>query len=153
MDHGDEMLSPEGTGPEIAESAELPDEAPDIPESAAELDPQARAASPEFVGTEHTEIYHSPETIPEKEPGTGARPSWDNAPDASGVLSEIERIQQLPASERRGAMGDFVMSLRDSQGNETALGRDLRLNTQVERNGDGITITDAQGNKHTVWYK
>jgi hypothetical protein len=69
------------------------------------------------------------------------------------VRSEIHRIQDLPVAERRQAMGEFVQSLRDEKGDETRDGRNLRWSTQVERNGDGVTIIDpSTGEKYTVWY-
>jgi hypothetical protein len=69
-------------------------------------------------------------------------------------LSEIQRIQELPVTERRQAMGEFVQSLQDAKGDETIEGRNLRWSTQVERNGDGITLINAStGERHTIWYK
>jgi hypothetical protein len=68
------------------------------------------------------------------------------------VLSEIERIQGLPVDERRAAMGDLALSLRDAKGDEATEGRNLRWDTRIERNGDGITLIDSDGTEHTVWY-
>lgn len=72
---------------------------------------------------------------------------------ASEVRNEIERIRALPPEERREAMGNFVLSLQDSKGNQTNEGRNIRFATQVERGGNGVTITDNQtGEKYTIWY-
>ena len=68
------------------------------------------------------------------------------------VQTEVERVRDLPASERRGAMAELVQSLQDSRGDETAEGRNLRWSTRVERNGEGITIIDNRGREQTVWY-
>lgn len=38
-----------------------------------------------LVTPEKTELYHSPETRPEKEPGSGPNPSWSSPPDGSGA--------------------------------------------------------------------
>jgi hypothetical protein len=69
------------------------------------------------------------------------------------VISEIERIQNLPIGERRTAMGDFMSSLQDDKGDETTVGRNLRWRTRVERNGDGVTIIGKDGKEYSVWYK
>jgi hypothetical protein len=68
------------------------------------------------------------------------------------VMSEIERIQGLPVEERRAAVGEFVLSLRDAKGDETTESRNLRWNTRIERNGEGITLIGSDGTEHTVWY-
>lgn len=71
---------------------------------------------------------------------------------SDNVTSEIQRIQSLPVEQRRAAMGEYILSLRDAQGDETTEIRNLRWNTRVERNGDGITIIGNDGEEHTVWY-
>lgn len=49
---------------------------------------------PGVIGPEQTEIYHSPETSPETEPGFGPRPSWSVPPDTTD-MPESEPGQSL----------------------------------------------------------
>jgi hypothetical protein len=77
----------------------------------------------------------------------------DRSAISDDVLSELERVQALPLNERRAAMGELVLSLQNQKGNETTEGRNLRWETRIERNGDGITVIDGTGKEHTVWFK
>jgi hypothetical protein len=72
---------------------------------------------------------------------------------SDNIESEISRIQGLPVDERRQAMGDFVVSLKDNKGDETSEGRNLRWDTRIERDGSGVTIIGKDGKEFTVWYK
>lgn len=57
---------------------------------------------PGVVGPEKTEIYHSPETIPEKEPGTGPKPSFDQPPDDAPVEDTIAQGMLGKAQQGEG---------------------------------------------------
>jgi hypothetical protein len=81
------------------------------------------------VGPEKTEIYHSPDTNPEKEPGTGQKPSFDQPPEdippentvAQGMLglaqqdendtSPSEENQSQLTSEATASLGTGDWSL------------------------------------------
>jgi len=72
---------------------------------------------------------------------------------SDNVVAEIKRIQALPPADRREAMGELVLSLRDDKTDETTDGRNLRWSARIERNGQGVTIIDpVTGEEYTVWY-
>ena len=91
-----------------------------------------------------------------KPPWAGEQPPTDAeqvTPMPSELKSEVMRIQNLPVDQRHEAVADYVASLQSRLGNETAESKDLSYRTVIERNGDGISFLDADGNKHTIWYK
>lgn len=98
---------PEPTEPDLPEPVE-----PDLPEP---VEPEPEPIEPHLsepegtpitweqpnvpgvVGSEKTEIYHSPETTPEKEPGSGPKPSFDRPPGDTPFESSPEIGSPEPA--------------------------------------------------------
>ncbi|MFN8413058.1 MAG: hypothetical protein U0Z26_11775 [Anaerolineales bacterium] len=62
---------------------EIPQELDITPDSSGVDFYDAGSAEPVFPDVERTELYHSPETTREIEPGTGPNPSWDRPPDST----------------------------------------------------------------------
>lgn len=70
-----------------------------------------------------------------------------------GLVAEMDQIAQLPVEQRQTAMAQLAGSLRGKRGDETIAGAYLRNHAEIEHNGEGISILDDSGKKHTIWYK
>ncbi|MCL4299587.1 MAG: hypothetical protein KJ077_27875 [Anaerolineae bacterium] len=116
---------------------------PQVQEAVSELSQEGRPISIEKAGTE-AELKQRMTDL-RTDPAERFK-----LPDT--VLAELKQIQALPVEERRAAMGKFMLSSQDPKGDESTEGRNIRWNTRVERNGEGITIIDNDGQEHTIWY-
>jgi hypothetical protein len=103
--------------PEVPEAPEVP-KVPEIPEIREDMDngSQPQESAEAFgmggtfkgidggvVGPEKEEIYRSPETLPEKEPGLGPKPSWDQSPTGS---TDNPPPPEIPPTEQKELTAD-----------------------------------------------
>jgi hypothetical protein len=107
-----------------------------VQEAVSDLGTEERPVSIEAVGTE-AELKQRMEDL-RVDPSERYGLSDD-------TLTEIDRIEELPAEDQASARADLVESLQDERGDETAQGRNLRWNASIGRNGESVTVTDDDG--------
>lgn len=97
--------------------------------------PADNGDAPSYIGPEETEIFHSPETTDEIEPGVGPNPTWQEAP--ADPESNVDEPDLLPGSI---APQDSVPSDSDLTPPEEPIPGDVIPPTQDQP--DATTPTD-----------
>jgi hypothetical protein len=104
----------------------LPEET--LPESIDEIEIQEEPVlfdqgkeQPPVIGPEETELYHSPETTDEIEPGVGPNPSWEQAPDTT---DKNESSPESTSKDVESELIDLEQKGADNQQSEQVINTD-----------------------------